>query len=205
VGHAGALDPLATGVLVVCLGRATKLVERIMTLPKRYEAEVDLSAFSTTDDAEGEKTPVEVGERDRPTLERIERVIADGFTGEIRQVPPAFSALKIGGRPAYRLARSAGGAPEMGARVVRIDSIAVTGYAWPLLTLDVACGRGTYVRSLARDIGSALGVGGHLSALRRTAVGPFTIGRARGLVSVPDGMGPEDLLPMDELGGAGPD
>lgn len=201
VGHTGTLDPLATGVLVLCLGRATRLVERIMGTPKRYETEIDLSAFSTTEDLEGELTPVDVAPPDRPTAERIRQVLAEQFTGVIDQAPPAFSAMKIGGRPAYKLART-GDLPEgLEPRPVRIDAIEILNYEWPKLTLDIRCGRGTYIRSLARDIGAALGTGGHLTALRRTAVGQFTEKLAQQLETIPDGAAFDQslLLPVDAL------
>ena len=191
VGHAGTLDPLATGVLVCCLGRATKAVPRIMDGAKRYEATVDLTAFSTTDDAEGELTPAETAAP--PAIEAIEGALADRFTGVIEQRPPAFSAIKVDGRRAYRAAR-AGEAPELAPRPVRIDSIRAVAYAWPELRLDIRCGKGTYIRSIARDLGAALGTGGYLTALRRTEVGPFTEDGAVTPDDLPEEIGPGDLL-----------
>ena len=201
VGHAGTLDPLATGVLVLCLGKATKLVERIMGTPKRYRTDIDLSAFSATEDLEGELTPVEIAQADRPTRETIERIIAERFTGVISQAPPSFSAIKIGGKPAYKLARAGAIPSELEPRDIRIDSIEIIEYTWPNLTLDIRCGRGTYIRSLARDLGKALRTGGHLTALRRTAVGQFTQEQARTLESIPDGedMDTTALIPMSRL------
>ncbi|MCB9838990.1 MAG: tRNA pseudouridine(55) synthase TruB [Phycisphaeraceae bacterium] len=187
VGHTGALDPLATGVLVLCLGRATKFVERIMGQPKRYLADIDLSAFSTTEDLEGELSPVEVTESDRPLRDAIEGVLRERFTGVIQQAPPSFSAMKIGGRPAYKLARAGEIPSELQPRPVRIDSIGIVAYAWPKLTLDIRCGRGTYIRSIARDLGRSLGTGGHLTALRRTEVGQFTEDHAQQLETIPEG------------------
>jgi len=171
VGHAGTLDPLATGVLVVCLGTETKRIDEIMAGRKRYSALVDLAHFSTTDDAEGERTEVPVAAP--PTLERVRQACA-GFVGSISQRPPAFSAIKVGGERSYRLARK-GAAEELPARTVEIDSILVTAYDWPRLELEVVCGKGTYIRSLARDLGHDLATGGMLEGLRRTAVGPFTL------------------------------
>ncbi len=201
VGHAGTHDPLATGVLVICLGKATKLVERIMGTPKRYLTEIDLSAFSTTEDLEGELTPVDVAPADRPSLETIQQVIADRFTGVISQAPPSYSAIKIGGKPAYKLARAGEIPSELEPRNIRIDSIEVTDYAWPKLTLDIRCGRGTYIRSIARDLGRAIDTGGHLTALRRTAVGQFTADIAQQLETIPEGdqMNESVLIPMDDL------
>jgi tRNA pseudouridine55 synthase len=140
IGHAGTLDPLATGVLVAMIGKCTKLCERVMGQPKRVEA----------------------------TLA--------GFVGTIQQLPPTFSAMKVGGRRACDRVRD-GQTVELKPRAVRIDAIRVTRYEWPTLSFVIDCGRGTYVRSIARDVGAALGVGGYLSQLRRTCVGPFGIER----------------------------
>ncbi|TVQ33267.1 MAG: tRNA pseudouridine(55) synthase TruB [Phycisphaeraceae bacterium] len=184
VGHAGTLDPLATGVLVVCLGEATKRVPELMAGEKGYLAEVDLSAFSTTDDMEGDPTPVEVSPGSEPGRGDVERVCA-AFVGEIMQTPPVFSAIKMGGRSAYKLAR-AGEAPEMKARPALIHAIEVLAYEWPVVTIDVRCAKGTYIRSLARDIGVKLGTGGRLQSLRRTRVGPYTIDDAIALEEIPE-------------------
>ncbi|MFW6060198.1 MAG: tRNA pseudouridine(55) synthase TruB [Phycisphaeraceae bacterium] len=193
-GHAGTLDPLATGVVICCLGRATKVVERLMGLAKRYETVVDLSAFTSTDDAEGEREVVEVAQV--PGRGAVEAVCAR-FVGEIEQVPPAHSAVKVEGRRAYKAARR-GEALELKARVVRVDAIEVVDYQWPRLTLRVDCGRGTYIRSLGRDIGRALGTGGYLASLRRTAVGPYTVERAVSIERCASTIGEGDLLPMPD-------
>lgn len=193
-GHAGTLDPLATGVLVVCLGKATKSVERLMGLTKVYEAAVDLSAFTATDDAEGPREAVDVPEP--PSRAAIEAALP-GFTGLIEQQPPVYSALKVGGRPAYAYARK-GQDVELAPRKVRIDTIEVLDYSWPLLSLRIVCGRGTYIRSLARQLGEALGTGGHLAALRRTAVGPYTVEQAVKLDALPQPLLQEHLIPIDE-------
>ncbi len=173
-GHAGTLDPLATGVVVCCLGKATRHVEQIMGLTKVYEAEIDLSAFTSTDDAEGPRMEVMV--TDQPTEARLREVLA-GFVGVVQQMPPAFSALHVGGKRAYDLARQ-GKAVALAARPVRIDAVALLSYHWPTAVVKVTCGRGTYIRSLARDIGKALGTGGYLTGLRRLAVGPYTVDKA---------------------------
>ncbi len=189
-GHAGTLDPLATGVLVCCLGRATKAVNVLMDTTKVYEATVDLSAFTNTDDAEGRPEPVHVDSP--PTGDAVSAAVVE-FEGVIQQTPPAFSAVKIGGERAYKLART--GRPAATApRPVRIDRIEIVGYAWPELQLIVTCGKGTYIRALARDIGRRLGTGGHLTALRRTRVGPYAIDRAIPLDDVPDPLTAEHLL-----------
>jgi len=193
-GHAGTLDPLATGVLLCCLGRATRSVERLMGLGKVYEARVDLSAFSETDDREGPLEPVAV-ER-FPSREQI-RAALRRFEGTIEQVPPAFSAIKTRGRRAYALARG-GERPKLEPRRVRIDELALVACHGPCLELRIACGRGTYIRALARDLGRALGTGGHLAALRRTAIGPYTIEQAA------DPRTLERLTPGDLLEAPGP-
>jgi len=168
-GHAGTLDPFATGVLLVLLGRATRLAERLMDQPKTYEAVVKLGATTPTLDPTSAELPVAAAAVcDRA---QVEEVVAR-FIGEIRQVPPQYSALKVSGRPAYELARR-GRYIELPARTVRVYAIRVTDYQWPLLSLTVESGRGFYVRALARDIGEALGCGGYLLRLRRTRVGRF--------------------------------
>jgi tRNA pseudouridine55 synthase len=176
-GHAGTLDPLATGVLVIALGKCTRQIESLMATDKRYETVIDLSAFTTTDDIEGPRTEVVPGTPGAasvpPAREAIERVLRDRFTGTVMQRPPAFSAMKVGGRRAYALARQ-GASPELAPRPVRIDAIDVLGYEWPRLSLDIRCGKGTYVRSIARELGEALGTGGHCASIRRTAVGAWT-------------------------------
>lgn len=189
VGHGGTLDPLATGVLVVLIGRATRLCDRIMAGEKRYTAEVDLSRTSTTDDEEGEATTIDVPHP--PSRADIENSLR-GFVGRIMQRPPAYSAMKVGGRRAYKLAR-AGGQVRLEPRPVEIHEIAVVDYQWPRLVLDIRCGKGTYIRSLARDLGEALGTGGMLGALRRTRVGPHRVEDATSLDDLPDALDPGRL------------
>jgi tRNA pseudouridine55 synthase len=170
IGHAGTLDPLAEGVLVLCLGPATRLVDVIQSYDKEYVTLIRLGASSTTDDSEGELTPVAVAEP--PTRPAVESILA-GFRGAIMQTPPAFSAVKVAGQRAYDLAR-AGEKTELAARPVQVHEIEILAYAWPELRLRVRCGSGTYIRALARDIGAALGVGGHCREIVRTRVGVFT-------------------------------
>jgi tRNA pseudouridine55 synthase len=189
VGHAGTLDPLATGVLVVLVGRATRLCDQLMATRKAYLTTIDLSCFSTTDDAEGEKTLVEISTP--PTRAQIEAAIPR-FVGTIMQSPPAFSAIKVGGRAAYKDAR-AGKPLDLPPRPVRIDAIGIVDYAFPLLTLNIDCGKGVYIRSLARDLGRHLGTGGTLAALRRTRVGEYSIEQARTMDSLPEKMVQSDL------------
>ncbi|MBL0927312.1 MAG: tRNA pseudouridine(55) synthase TruB [Phycisphaerales bacterium] len=194
VGHAGTLDPLATGVLVLALGRATKAIPALMAGEKVYKAEVDLRRVSETDDEEGPVQDFPLPPHFVPPGEGdVRSVIAERFVGVIQQRPPAFSAIKLGGRRAYDLAR-AGRAPEIAARPVIVHSIDVIEYRFPRLVLTVRCGKGTYIRSLARDIGLALGVGGMLSGLRRTAVGPYTIEAAAAPEALPSPLLPEHLL-----------
>ena len=190
-GHAGTLDPLATGVLICCIGRATRAVGALMGMTKVYAADVDLSAFTNTDDAEGERQPVEV--EYPPSAEQV-RAALHQLTGEVEQTPPAYSAIKIGGQRAYKLARK-GEDVIMPSRTVRIDRIDLVRYDWPALSIIVTCGKGTYIRSLGRQIGQILGTGGYLTALRRTAIGPYTIGQAVPLDKVPRPLTQNDLLP----------
>lgn len=173
-GHAGTLDPLATGVVICCLGKATRCVEQLMGLPKVYEAQVDLSAFTTTDDREGERSEVAVAPP--PTQAQVEQACA-AFVGAIQQRPPIFSAIHVEGKRAYKLARQ-GKAVDMPLRTVHVHAVELLAYDWPIAAVRVRCGRGTYIRSLARDLGAHLGTGGHLASLRRTAVGPYTLAEA---------------------------
>lgn len=174
VGHAGTLDPLATGVLLLAVGSATRLLEFIVGADKTYEARLRLGATSDTYDADGEIT--ENAAAEPATRAAIERALAK-FHGEIMQVPPIYSALKIGGRPAHRLAR-AGEAVVLPPRPVSIHTLEILAYAWPELRLKVDCGSGTYVRSLAHDLGQLLGCGAYLTQLRRMRVGQFTLAAA---------------------------
>jgi tRNA pseudouridine55 synthase len=172
VGHAGTLDPKASGVLVLCVGPATRLSDYVQALPKRYVTTVTLGAFSTTDDQEGELSPTP--DAQAPSAQAVQAVLAR-FVGEIQQIPPAFSAIHLptGGR-AYRAAR-AGREITLAPRGVVVYAIDLIAYAWPLLTLEIACGSGTYIRSIARDVGAALNVGGYCSVLTRTQAGPFCL------------------------------
>jgi tRNA pseudouridine55 synthase len=142
-GHAGTLDPLATGVLVVAFGRATKAIDLLMATEKGYETDVDLSAFTTTDDREGERR--EVAAAAPPAREAVERALA-GFTGEIMQKPPAFSAIHVGGKRAYALARN-DAPPDLPPRKVMVHEIALVKYEWPIATVAIRSGKGFYVRS----------------------------------------------------------
>ncbi|MBL9141033.1 MAG: tRNA pseudouridine(55) synthase TruB [Phycisphaerae bacterium] len=182
-GHAGTLDPLATGVLVLALGRCTRMIESLMATEKRYETRIDLSAFTTTDDSEGERT--EVRDAAPPQRHAIEALLRERFTGTIQQRPPAYSAVKLGGRRAYDLARK-GLAPTPAPRPVQVHSIDVASYEWPHLDLRIHCGKGTYVRSIARELGQQLGTGGTCLSIRRTMVGTFAIERAVPMDALPE-------------------
>ena len=173
-GHAGTLDPLATGVLVLGLGAATKSISLVMGSTKRYTTTIDLTAFTTTDDAEGERTEVHL--EHPPTHEDLVQSLAS-FNGVTMQRPPNYSAVKVGGRRAYKLARG-GATPQVKPREVIAHEITLLEYAWPTVRLQMLVGKGFYVRSLARDLGIQLGTGGHCIAIRRTAVGPFTLENA---------------------------
>jgi len=174
IGHAGTLDPFATGVLVLLIGKATKLCEKLMDETKQYEATVRLGATTPTLDPTSEE---EIDSNANPVArEKIESTLQK-FTGEIQQSPPVYSALKVRGRAAYARARD-GEEVVLEARKIHIYGIEVVGHEWPFLQIRVDCGRGTYIRSLARDIGEALGTKGYLTALKRTAVGQFQIEKA---------------------------
>lgn len=173
-GHAGTLDPLATGVLVVCIGAATRLIEYVQRMPKRYRATFLLGQSSPTEDIEGEITfhP----EAPQPPLAEIHRA-ASGLTGEIMQRPPAFSAIKVQGRRAYDLAR-AGHDVDLQPRPVTIYRLDVLHYDYPELSVEIECSSGTYVRSLGRDLGESLGSHAAMSSLVRLAIGDFRVEEA---------------------------
>jgi tRNA pseudouridine55 synthase len=172
IGHAGTLDPFATGVLLLLIGKGTKLCEKLMDQPKQYETTVMLGATTATDDCDS--PAIVTAGASEVSLEAIKDLLPR-FVGEILQRPPNFSAMKIGGRRAYDLARQ-GKVVQLSERKVRVDSLDLLEYMWPSLRLRIDCGRGTYIRSLARDIGAELGVGGYLTQLRRTRVGDFYVG-----------------------------
>jgi tRNA pseudouridine55 synthase len=190
VGHAGTLDPMATGVLVLGVGAATRLLHHLVLTDKAYTATIRLGQRTVTDDAEGELVAaVSAAEVD----ERAVRAAMAKLTGEIEQVPSAVSAIKVDGQRAYKRVR-AGEHVELAARPVTVHRFAAVDFARPSAELldvqvEVECSSGTYVRALARDLGAALGVGGHLTVLRRTRVGPFMLEQARTpaeLAALPD-------------------
>lgn len=172
IGHAGTLDPFATGVLVIAIGKATKLVEYLRKDDKEYEAVICLGAISDTYDGTGQlvETPPPVPV---PSGAQVASLLQQ-FTGEITQLPPKFSAIKVHGTPAYKMAR-AGEDFELAPRQVTIHSIKLLEYRSPLVTLKVSCGAGTYIRALAHDIGQRLKTGAYLAALHRTKAGVFSI------------------------------
>ena len=180
VGHAGTLDPLADGVVVVCAGHATKLVDYLHDLPKHYTASFLLGRSSPSDDFE---TPIEVEAEPRvPTREEIEAALPS-FRGEILQRPCDYSAVHVDGKRAYRLARK--GRPlELAAKPVRIDVLEVTAYEWPRLGVDIVCSSGTFVRAIGRDLAMALGTTAVMESLTRTAVGPFERARSLAMAAV---------------------
>ena len=186
VGHAGTLDPLATGVLLVCIGRATRLVEYLVGRPKWYEATIRLGQTTDSYDADGDI----VAERpfSHITPADISRALMP-FQGEIQQLPPMFSAIKKDGQPLYKLARQ-GIEIERTPRTVNIYRLELLNIDLPFIQLRVHCSTGTYIRSLAHDLGAALGCGAHITALRRTAVGDFDLETA---VSLTD-LTPEQLI-----------
>ena len=214
VGHAGTLDPLATGVLVLCIGRATRLVESFMNSPKAYRATIDLSRTSESHDLERDTSVVPVA--CPPNRVEVEAALTK-FVGSILQMPPAHSAVKLGGKRAYDLARrgrlsDTGGGDDAGSGMdghapaeaalklepkrVRIDALSILSYEWPLLAVAIDCGRGTYIRSLARDLGAALGTGGVLTGLVRTRSGSFSIEDAKPVTVFDQPIGAAQIIPI---------
>lgn len=171
VGHAGTLDPLATGVLIVCTGRATKRIEELQSGTKEYYATIRLGATTPSYDLE---KPIDATyPTEHITREMVEQVL-ERFKGKIEQVPPTFSACKVDGKRAYEMARK-GNEVELKPKTLVIDEIELTECNLPDITIRVVCSKGTYIRALARDIGEALQSGGHLTALRRTRVGDYRV------------------------------
>jgi tRNA pseudouridine55 synthase len=193
VGHAGTLDPMATGVLVLGIERATRLLGHLMLTDKAYEATVRLGVATTTDDADGEVVATTPAATQQPGL--VEARFRDQV-GTVMQVPSAVSAIKVAGKRAYQRVRD-GDEVELEPRAVTIHAIDVLAHRvvgdWLDVDISVRCSSGTYVRAIARDVGAALGVGGHLTALRRTAVGPYGLDVARTLDQLADDF---DVLPI---------
>ncbi len=199
VGHAGTLDPAATGVLPVCLGQGTRVIEYLVDTTKSYRAEIELGVSTDTYDAEGKVTR----QADPAGISRARLDSAlDSFRGQIEQVPPIYSALKHQGKPLYELAR-AGINVELKSRPVTIHELELIGFQQPTVTIEVVCGKGTYIRSIAHDLGQILGCGAHLKSLIRLRCGIFDIKDA---VSMPqleeafrDGRGQQFLHPIDSV------
>lgn len=190
IGHCGTLDPLATGVLVLVIGRARRLQELLAKSRKVYIARIRLGATSVTDDAEG---PISVREpTPAPPAEELVRTAAARFIGEIEQRPPRYSAVKVDGERLYDLARRGVGI-DAPIRKVRVYDLQVTAYHWPDVEMTVTSAGGTYVRSIARDLGEMLGTGGHLAQLARTESGGFKQSEATTL----EALGPEHVLPLE--------
>ena len=198
VGHAGTLDPLATGVLIVCTGRLTKRIEELQAGVKEYIAWIRLGETTPSFDMETQVDATYPWEH--ITREQVERVLQEQFTGAIEQVPPAFSACKVDGKPAYKLARK-GKDVEIRAKTLVIDEIEVLECGLPTeptLTIRVVCSKGTYIRALARDIGEALGSGAHLYGLRRTRVGDIHVEDCEDLHHLLDRLDNEEYVSVEE-------
>jgi tRNA pseudouridine55 synthase len=199
VGHAGTLDPMATGVLVVGVEKATRLLGLLALTDKEYTATIRLGQTTDTDDADG--TVLRVVTAKNVTDDELHRAVG-ALTGHILQVPPGVSAIKVGGRRSYRLVRE-GAAPDLAPRKVTVRSFAMTSIrrAGDVMDVDVVvrCSSGTYVRALARDLGTALEVGAHLTALRRTRVGPYQVSLARTLDQLAERV---DVIPLADAAAA---
>lgn len=197
IGHAGTLDPMATGVLVVLVGKATRASQYLMSLDKEYSGTIKLGAVTNTQDAEGEVLET----RPVPPLTEAEvRAMAQSFVGDQYQTPPMFSAIKIDGVPLYKLARK-GEEIEREPRFVRVSSFEITRWDSPEIDFVLRCSKGTYVRTVAHDLGNKLGCGGHLSSLRRTATGKFIVAQCLTLDQIQALTLPEiekRLIPMYE-------
>ncbi len=174
VGHAGTLDPLATGLLILCLGKATKRAEEFQAEEKEYTGRIRLGATTETEDSEGEER--DLTSVDHLTFEAI-REAADRFLGESLQTPPMFSARKVNGKRLYKLARK-GIEIDRPSKPITITSFEITGIDLPHVSFRITCSKGTYIRSIARDLGIELGVGGYLAELRRTRSGQFSVEEA---------------------------
>lgn len=190
IGHTGTLDPLATGVLVLGVGSATRLIEYIVGCDKEYEAEITFGGRSNTGDSEGEIIPTP----NSPVFARedLEKLLPK-YLGKISQIPPQYSAIKIGGKNAYELARE-GIEIEMQPREIEIHALKLISFKYPKVDLHIHCGSGTYIRSIARDLGEDLLAGGYLTRLKRMRVGKFNIKQAISLKAISE----EKILPLEE-------
>ncbi len=201
VGHAGTLDPEATGVLLVALGQATRFFPYLSGHDKSYKGTIRLGFSTDTYDASGKRTSPETGAPDLPGREAVASAMT-GFEGDLLQVPPPYSAKKVGGKPAYRLARAGRDVP-LGPVRVHVRRFRPGDYTPPLLEFQADCSAGTYVRSLAHDLGQRLGCGAHLLSLRRTASGPYSLAEAITLAgfeqAVAEGRAGELIIPLERL------
>lgn len=195
IGHAGTLDPFADGVVLACVGRATRLFNRLTGLPKQYQTTLRLGVTNETFDTE---RPFEPVPDTRPlSREQVEEAVGE-FVGRIDQAPPVFSAVRIRGVSSYHLARR-GQAVQREARPIHIYRMAVLAYDWPTLRLDLVCSRGTYIRAIARDLGAKLGCGACCETLTRLAVGPFHIDNSVNLDTTPPAEVAARLLPLPDV------
>lgn len=193
IGHAGTLDPLADGVLPICIGRAVRLSEYLMGEAKVYRAEITFGVRTATDDGEGEVVARQDVALDRPGLEAL----LPDFAGDIAQVPPQYAAIKVAGRPMYEMARR-GQTVDAPPRAVHIERLTLLDWQMPRAILEIECGKGTYIRALARDLGDRAGCGAYLSALTRTRCGVFALGQAVSLDALENAADWRmHLLPMD--------
>ena len=194
-GHTGSLDPLATGVLPLCFGEATKISQFLLDSDKAYRTKIKLGVKTATGDSEGEI----IAEKDcsNISLEQLEKAL-DNFRGEIQQIPSMYSALKHHGVPLYKLAR-AGKTVERKTRIVSIFELSLISYEGAYVELDIRCSKGTYVRTIADDLGEHLGVGAHVAALRRTQAGPFTLDQAKTFEDLEQSKGEDNFAAIDEF------
>lgn len=195
IGHIGTLDPFATGLLVLALGKAARLVEYLQGLPKVYHATLYLGKVSTSYDPEG--TITESGDPTTVTLDDITKVLRS-FEGDIEQIPPIFSAIKIDGKRAYKSARK-GKLIEMPVRKIHISHIKILSWEMPYLSIEVACSSGTYIRSLGNDIGKALGVGAYLKDLRRTSIDKFCLDEKNPILDMTRQYVDSAIIPLREI------
>ncbi len=192
IGHAGTLDPLATGVLILCIGKATRLVNEVQSFSKDYRAVFELGVTSDTDDSTGNVQPVATAQP--VSREQLEQALPQ-FRGDILQLPSRYSAVHVGGQRAYTLAR-AGEEFELTARPVRIARLEILAYEYPRLEVEIECSSGTYVRAIGRDLGQVLGCGAVMSALVRTRIGPWKLADALALENISRSSIPNQLLPL---------
>lgn len=192
-GHSGTLDPFATGVLLILLGNATRLQDELHLLPKTYRAEIALGATSDTDDSTGKIAP---GNTNKPSEQEILQALSE-IQGQKSQIPPDYAAIKIKGKKMYDLARE-GKTIVKKPRPITIHNVTLEDYAYPTIKISITCSTGTYIRSIARDIGEILGTGAYCSSLTRTAIGPFTIEKSYSLEDLPKDL-ESVLIPLEQL------